>query len=251
MHNVNSYHSPEIVVNEKPFTEKVDCWAAGVILYQMLAKTHPFLKDKNLLANPLVKSIIKNNILNEDPDMELIKQYSKEGSWLYIALFTQVNKQHTYDQTFYLYIVKLVISKLLTKDPDNRYSTSDCISSPWALMNYDEAFYKTYHEIKMDYLKERTLWFQDEDEKVVPKYKERHVKYHIDDDKEQVAALIERRGKSEEDPDSVFHRSTPASKIYNFYFDYINTQLDFGRRLRSRKAVLADKSENLLLNSIN
>lgn len=42
------YHSPELVQNE-PYTEKVDIWAAGCILYQMATLKPPFYSP-NLLA---------------------------------------------------------------------------------------------------------------------------------------------------------------------------------------------------------
>lgn len=68
-----SYHSPEIVRDEK-FTENVDCWALGVILFEVLSKQHPFADRRD------TEHEIKHNILNEEPNLELLRGASSPGN---------------------------------------------------------------------------------------------------------------------------------------------------------------------------
>ena len=40
-----AYKAPEVIKMQEA-TSKVDIWALGVILYQLLTSTHPFIKDE-------------------------------------------------------------------------------------------------------------------------------------------------------------------------------------------------------------
>jgi hypothetical protein len=68
-----------MLVNKNSFTEKVDCWAAGVILYQMFAKKNPFINAS--FDDPLIRVFIKESILNDEPNMDLVKDSSSQGKF--------------------------------------------------------------------------------------------------------------------------------------------------------------------------
>lgn len=53
--------SPEIVKNE-PYGEKVDVWAAGCILYQMVTLTPPFYSANMLSLATKVNHIVKKSM---------------------------------------------------------------------------------------------------------------------------------------------------------------------------------------------
>ena len=47
-----AYKAPELLNNEKDYNLKVDIWAAGVILYELLTHKHPFNNEvKAILCN--------------------------------------------------------------------------------------------------------------------------------------------------------------------------------------------------------
>ncbi len=53
--------APEIL-EIKPYTAKVDIWSIGVIFFELLTLTHPFLKDEKQS-----QLITKNAILKDSP----------------------------------------------------------------------------------------------------------------------------------------------------------------------------------------
>lgn len=158
-----AYHSPEIV-REENFTENVDCWALGVILYEVLSKQHPFADRRDTQRE------IKHNILNEEPNLELLRGASSQA--------------------------KELIAKLLEKDPKERLSTKNCFSnahSSWMYKNCDQAFYTAYLKSQKHFKKERAFWFDGEEdvlEEPVPEI------IHPDDDKAVTENLKRKRGSS-------------------------------------------------------
>jgi serine/threonine protein kinase len=69
------YNAPELI-NDLPHSSKVDVWAAGVILYEMLAGTHPFFDSRSQV--PLSKMITESEVEEikgaEDDTIALIKK---------------------------------------------------------------------------------------------------------------------------------------------------------------------------------
>jgi len=55
-----AYKSPEMIKHES-YTEVVDIWAAGCVLYQLISGKHPFYADK--------VSLLKENICGKELDM--------------------------------------------------------------------------------------------------------------------------------------------------------------------------------------
>jgi serine/threonine protein kinase len=242
----SSYHSPELV-NKNSFTEQVDSWAAGVILYLMLTKKHPFIDES--LDIPIKASNIKHSILQDKPNMDLISNnYSKQGI-KFIKLPCSI--------LIHRCIVKQVISNLLIKDPEHRSTISDCLNSNWVLINCDKSFYETYRKAKLHFLKERAMWFDEEllvdDTPISRSKKRRHnISYHPDDVEEDVILLKTRRGKREDDPECIFRHGSRQYVKYLHPADcsYINTQLDVGKEWSKRKLALYNKKEENDNNSL-
>ena len=88
--------APEIMSGQG-YTESVDIWSAGVLLYAMLSARFPFHGD-----TPLE---LKCKILKEDVDL-------KNGVWDKISL-----------------LAKDLISRMLVKDPQHRLNATQVLKS--------------------------------------------------------------------------------------------------------------------------
>ncbi|OHT01273.1 RAC family serine/threonine-protein kinase like protein [Tritrichomonas foetus] len=90
------YMSPEMIIGE-PYSRSVDWWSVGVIIYEMAFGMTPFFNDN---VNLTYKAIIQENpVYPEGEDLEMYEDV---------------------DDT----LIDL-ISRLLTKDPNNRLGTSE------------------------------------------------------------------------------------------------------------------------------
>lgn len=78
------YHAPEIL-EQKPINEKVDIWALGIIVYEMLTKQHPFA-NKYYFESDSANEII-SNILEKEPDMSLLQSMTDHGKKKQKVLF--------------------------------------------------------------------------------------------------------------------------------------------------------------------
>ena len=104
-----NYIAPEIYL-EEPYNSKVDMWATGVVLYNMVAGTHPFqMKGGNLSFSRDDKSQI-----SEIEDQKII--------------YDVLNKEINFDVFDNTKLKKLAMN-LLERDPEKRFS---------ALQAYDE-----------------------------------------------------------------------------------------------------------------
>ena len=75
------YKAPEVINMQEP-TSKVDMWAAGIILYQLLAASkHPFKK------NEFIQTLLSIRDLDYDPLPEKISPSTKK----LVALLLQKN----------------------------------------------------------------------------------------------------------------------------------------------------------------
>lgn len=93
------YMAPEIVL-EKPYSIKSDIWSLGIILYQMMYKTHPYGEVKTIIQ-------LVNNFNIKTPIQFPEKNYTKE-------------------------LIDLV-SKMLTYDPNNRISWDNLFNHTWLI----------------------------------------------------------------------------------------------------------------------
>eukprot|EP00931_Biecheleriopsis_adriatica_P050248 TRINITY_DN29084_c0_g2_i1.p1 TRINITY_DN29084_c0_g2~~TRINITY_DN29084_c0_g2_i1.p1 ORF type:complete len:731 (-),score=177.76 TRINITY_DN29084_c0_g2_i1:77-2155(-) len=96
-----NYVAPEVLKKSmEPYTEKVDTWSCGVILFLMLAGVPPFSSDDEV---ELMKSIKKGKW-----------QFKPENSWKIVS-------EHG----------KRLVSKLLEKDVSTRLSAAEAYSDEW------------------------------------------------------------------------------------------------------------------------
>ena len=74
LHSDFNYHAPEILQNEKDYTEKCDLWNIGVLIYILIFREHPFPGDTQVeVLNQILSSV--DNLRNIDNSLldELIK----------------------------------------------------------------------------------------------------------------------------------------------------------------------------------
>ncbi|KAI8993477.1 kinase-like domain-containing protein [Pilobolus umbonatus] len=165
-------HPPEILKNSA-YNEKVDCWAAGLILCMMLTGNHPFVES----VSEFNKEEVKKAILYDEPRLE-DESYSECSD-----------------------NVKVLIKKLLEKDPRQRGSCTDCIRSPWILENYNDcSFIKDYIEVLKNYDEERVDYFGEEPKDykhtmTIPQWYTEE-EYHTDFDPKAIDNLRKRRALS-------------------------------------------------------
>ena len=56
-----AYWAPEIF-DEELYSAKVDIWAIGVIFFEILTKTHPFVPDTKVSQKVIMKAIKENDL---------------------------------------------------------------------------------------------------------------------------------------------------------------------------------------------
>ncbi|KAI8064123.1 kinase-like domain-containing protein [Thamnidium elegans] len=167
-----AYHAPEII-EQKPIDEKVDIWALGIIVYEMLTKQHPFVNKYYFESE--TRSEIITNILEKEPDMSLLQSMTEHA--------------------------RNVIKELLSKDPKLRKSGSQTL---WAQDHMDSFFYQEILNVRKSFIRERSMWFNGE----VLKETESETTYHPDNDQDAVQLVISRMQLSMDDPKYVFRHRT-------------------------------------------
>lgn len=117
------YAAPEILSNHDKYTNKVDIWSTGVVLYAMLSGCMPF-HEKNNKDVPLNKQIIKG-----------MYKFDAES-------FAHVSKQ-----------AKDFIKCMLQVDPSMRLSASALLNERWISRNSDnfDRLHRLYDEISYNY----------------------------------------------------------------------------------------------------
>ncbi|KAI8878931.1 kinase-like protein [Backusella circina FSU 941] len=127
------YHPPEALGRNQDYDEKVDCWAAGIVLFEMLSDgEHPFLGENESLDG------FEERILNEEPCMDYILIQNENNHGMELIL------------------------RLLEKQPEKRASCNDCIKSDWILADkhintirfHYPTIIKLFHE-------DRKFWFNE------------------------------------------------------------------------------------------
>lgn len=93
----------------EPYTEAVDLWSLGVILYVMLCGVHPFQTDNGIRAQYFFKSEDAKTFENI-----LSGHYRMESEWQAISPEA-----------------KSLIKSLFNKLPEARPSAADCLTHPW------------------------------------------------------------------------------------------------------------------------
>ena len=92
-----AFSAPEIFLAES-YTQKVDIWSAGVVLYMMFCGEQPFYEEN------VTKLVHK--ITHDEPEIRGdIQAVSQEG--------------------------KELLLKMLNKDPNERPSASECLKHKW------------------------------------------------------------------------------------------------------------------------
>lgn len=104
---VVQFSAPEMFTSE-PYTNKVDVWSAGIILYMMLGGHQPFIHEN---LQRLVHMIQK-----EEPDFEL-------------QAFKQVDPSAI-----------VLLKKMLSKDPEYRPTAEQCLKFAWLLNEQSDKY---------------------------------------------------------------------------------------------------------------
>jgi serine/threonine protein kinase len=96
------YVAPEILVSEG-YDHKIDTWAAGVLLYVLLSGRLPFSGDTDV---ELFRAIMETELVWKKPQFDTVSEEAKD-----------------------------LITKLVTKDPKQRYDASQALEHPFLKSN--------------------------------------------------------------------------------------------------------------------
>jgi len=96
------YVAPEILVSEG-YDHKIDTWAAGVLLYVLLSGRLPFSGDTDV---ELFRAIMETELVWKKPQFDTVSEEAKD-----------------------------LITKLVTKDPKQRYDASQALEHPFLKTN--------------------------------------------------------------------------------------------------------------------
>ena len=95
-----NYVAPEMMIDEGEYDQKVDIWAIGICLYNMIAGKQPF----------------------SDDDMEILTEKIKYEPLHFSAHTAFSNVDHK---------IKKLLERILKKDPEDRLSTGEIIMTKW------------------------------------------------------------------------------------------------------------------------
>jgi calcium-dependent protein kinase len=104
------YCAPEILKKQKAYNEKCDLWSIGVMIYFFLTHKYPFDGDTDAKTMRL--------ILNS-------RTYPTKRKYLKIHTILDLDDAHVSDKA------KALISHLLERDVDKRYSAQQALADPW------------------------------------------------------------------------------------------------------------------------
>ena len=107
------YMAPEIYL-EQPYDSKIDMWATGVVLYNMVTGSHPFKHNNN---NNNKEDYLENYSKSKDVDLS----YMDEDK---IIMNNVLNKQLDFN-VFTNYGLRSIAQRLLEPDPKQRYSAME------------------------------------------------------------------------------------------------------------------------------
>ena len=113
-----AYIAPEMLQKFVPYNKRIDIWALGILMYQMVAGTLPFQHTDKIKQSMQSMRVSKFKIAScsddeEDPLFEAIKNQEPNYE---LQCFTKVSEHCT-----------SLIKRLLVKDPDERISIKDAL----------------------------------------------------------------------------------------------------------------------------
>ena len=120
------YRAPEVILNASEYTKAIDIWAVGCIFAELLGRTALFPGENYLDQIQRIISILGT------PSFEDISYIGNEQALSYIKSLPKRSKQP---------LSKIfpdanpkgldLLSKMLTFNPNNRFTVEECISHPY------------------------------------------------------------------------------------------------------------------------
>ena len=114
-----AFAAPERMGINTHYTEKVDMWAAGIVLYMLLTGTYPFDENAQMVASDSQGQEVSPN------DMEGLIDTIRNGEEWVNDLLMQDVCSHISEEA------KQLIAKLIVKDPNERFSAKQALADPW------------------------------------------------------------------------------------------------------------------------
>ena len=120
------YRAPEVILNASEYTKAIDVWSIGCILAELLGRTALFPGENYLDQIQRIISVLGTPSLDDisyienDQALNFIKSLPRRSKQFCKNLFPEANS-----------ICLDLLSKMLTFNPNKRFTIEECLSHPY------------------------------------------------------------------------------------------------------------------------
>lgn len=120
------YRAPEVILNASEYTKAIDIWSVGCILAELLGRTALFPGENYLDQIQRVISVLGT------PNIEDVSYIGNDQALSFIKSLPKRSKQSW--KTLYPSASSMsldLLSKMLTFNPNKRYTVEECLAHPY------------------------------------------------------------------------------------------------------------------------